>query len=150
MTPCTAARQAPLSMGIPQARILGWVGMPSSRGSSPPRSPALQVDSLPSEPPGEAQEYWSGLAFPFSRGSSPCRSRTQVSRIAGGFFTLWATRGSPGILEWVAISFYKGSSWPRNRTGVSCISGRFLTSWAIREGEKDSSLVCVNYFLQPV
>ena len=36
-TPWTAARQAPLSIGILQARILGWVAMPSSRGSSQPR-----------------------------------------------------------------------------------------------------------------
>ena len=56
-TPWAAARQAPLSMGlILQARILEWVTMPSSRGSSQPRD-------------------W-----------------TQVSRIAGGFFTVWATR----------------------------------------------------------
>ena len=32
------------------------------------------------------------VAFPFSRGSSQPRDRTQVSRIAGGFFTSWATR----------------------------------------------------------
>ena len=32
------------------------------------------------------------VAFPFSRGSSQPRDRTQVSRIAGGFFTNWATR----------------------------------------------------------
>ena len=32
------------------------------------------------------------VAFPFSRGSSQPRERTQVSRIAGGFFTSWATR----------------------------------------------------------
>ena len=31
-------------------------------------------------------------AFPFSRGSSQPRDRTQVSCIAGGFFTSWATR----------------------------------------------------------
>ena len=31
------------------------------------------------------------VAFPFSRGSSQPRDRTQVSRIAGGFFTSWAT-----------------------------------------------------------
>ena len=41
--------------GIFQARMLEWAAMPSSRGSShtgiEPRSPALQVDSLPSEPP---------------------------------------------------------------------------------------------------
>ena len=42
--------------GILQARILEWVAMPSSRGSSRPRE-------------------W-----------------TQVSLIAGGFFTVWATR----------------------------------------------------------
>ena len=42
--------------GILQARILGWV------------------------------------AFPFSRGSSQPRDRTQVSHIAGRFFTSWATR----------------------------------------------------------
>ena len=33
----TVAHQAPLSMGILQARILEWVSMPSSRGSSQPR-----------------------------------------------------------------------------------------------------------------
>ena len=45
-----------------QVRILKWVAMPSSRGIFPaqgknpgfePRSPSSQVDSLPSEPPGE-------------------------------------------------------------------------------------------------
>ena len=34
MTPWTVACQAPLSMGILQARMLGWVAKPSSRGSS--------------------------------------------------------------------------------------------------------------------
>ena len=33
-TPWTVACQAPLSMGILQARILGWLAMPSSSGSS--------------------------------------------------------------------------------------------------------------------
>ena len=32
------------------------------------------------------------VAFPFSRGSSQPRDRTQVSHIAGGFFTNWASR----------------------------------------------------------
>ena len=36
-TPWTVALQAPLSMGILQARILEWFAMPSSRGSSQPR-----------------------------------------------------------------------------------------------------------------
>ena len=46
-----------LSTEILQARILEWVAIPFSRGSSWPRdrnwSPALQVDSLPSEPLGK-------------------------------------------------------------------------------------------------
>ena len=58
-TPRTEASQAPLSMGILQARILDWVAMPSS-GDLPnpgiePKSPALQPDSLQSEPPGKQQ-----------------------------------------------------------------------------------------------
>ena len=36
------------------------------------------------------QEYWSGL--PLSRGSSQPRDQTWVYRIAGRFFTVWATR----------------------------------------------------------
>ena len=36
--------------GILQARILEWVAFPFSRGSSQPRSPALQACSLPAEP----------------------------------------------------------------------------------------------------
>ena len=32
------------------------------------------------------------VVFPFSRGSSQPKDRTPVSRIAGGFFTSWATR----------------------------------------------------------
>ena len=43
--------------GILQARILECIGFPFSRGSSQPRikprSPTLQADSLPSDPPGK-------------------------------------------------------------------------------------------------
>ena len=45
--------------GILQARILEWVGFPSPRDlpdpGIKPRSPALQADALPSEPPGKAK-----------------------------------------------------------------------------------------------
>ena len=37
------------------------------------------------------------VAFPFCRGSSQPRDRTQVSCIAGRFFTSWATREAPFI-----------------------------------------------------
>ena len=39
--------------GILQARIVEWVDVPFSRGSSQPRSPTLQADSLPAEPQGK-------------------------------------------------------------------------------------------------
>ena len=40
VTPWTIALQAPLSMGILQARILEWVAISFSRGSAWPRDPA--------------------------------------------------------------------------------------------------------------
>ena len=46
-TPWTVARQAPLSMGILQARILEWAAMPSSRVSSQPRN-GTQVSCIAS------------------------------------------------------------------------------------------------------
>ena len=70
------------------------------------------------------------VAISFSRGSSWPRDQTQVSCIAGRFFTIWATTEAWRILEWVAIPFSRGSSQPRDRTQVSCIAGRFFTIWA--------------------
>ena len=37
--------------------------------------------------------------IPFSRGSSQSKDETQVSLIAGGFFTSWATREAQKIEE---------------------------------------------------
>ena len=57
MTPWTVAHQAPLSMGFSRQEY--WSGLPfPSPGDLPdpgtePGSPALQADSLPSEPPGK-------------------------------------------------------------------------------------------------
>ena len=43
-----------------QARILGWVDIPFSRGYSQPRDwtqvPQVTADSLPAEPPGEKKK----------------------------------------------------------------------------------------------
>ena len=36
------------------------------------------------------------VAIPFSRGSSQPRDQTEISHIAGRFFTIWATREAPG------------------------------------------------------
>ena len=50
MTPWTVARQAPLSLGILQARILAWVALPLLQGIFPTHgSNPGQADSLPAE-----------------------------------------------------------------------------------------------------
>ena len=48
------------------------------------------------------------VAFPFSRGSSQPRDRTQVSRTAGGFFTSWATRGECSNYHTIALILHAG------------------------------------------
>ena len=48
------------------------------------------------------------VAMPSSRESSQPRDWTEVSCIAGGVVTIWATRESPRILEWVALPFSRG------------------------------------------
>ena len=44
---------------ILQARILEWVAISFSRGSSRPRDPTLQAVALTSEPPGKPRNTWS-------------------------------------------------------------------------------------------
>ena len=63
-----ASQQAPLSMGILQARILECIAMLSSKGSSQPRD------------------------------------QTLASRIAGGFFIIWATR--EGLYEYNQVDMW--------------------------------------------
>ena len=61
MTPWTVGHHVPLSMGFSRQEY--WSGLPfPSPGDLPnpgiePRSPALQVDSLPSELPGKPKEH---------------------------------------------------------------------------------------------
>ena len=47
------------------------------------------------------------VAFPFSRGSSQSRDQTQVSHIAGRFFTSWATREALRIQQNFSLNVYK-------------------------------------------
>ena len=61
-------------------------------------------------------EYFEQVAFPFSRGSSQPRDRTQVSRIAGGFFPA-EPQGKPKNIGVGNYPFSRGSSQPRNQTG---------------------------------
>ena len=79
----TVAHQAPLSMGILQARILEWVSMLSSRGSSQPRN-WTQVSCIAggffyhlSHQGSPRILEW--VAYPFSRGFAQPRNRTGVT-----------------------------------------------------------------------
>ena len=51
-------------------------------------------------------------AIPFSRGSFQTRDWTQVSCIAGRFFTIWATREATHTFITVAYIFIQQGSWP--------------------------------------
>ena len=63
-TPWTVAHQPPLSMGF--SRKEHCSGLPCSppedlaNSGIEPRSPSLQVDSLPSEPPGKSKNTGAG------------------------------------------------------------------------------------------
>ena len=67
--------------------FISWLQSPSAVTLEPPKIKSATVS------PSICHEVeW--VAFPFSRGSFQPRDRTQVFRIAGGFFTSWAT-GKP-------------------------------------------------------
>ena len=57
VTPWTVAHQAPLSMGFSRQEYWNGLPFPSPGGlpdpATQPGSPALQADTLPSEPPGK-------------------------------------------------------------------------------------------------
>ena len=58
---------------------------------------------------------WEWVAIPFSRGSLRPWDRTQVSCIAGRFFTIWATREAQGVkcsyIKAAGSSVLRAGSW---------------------------------------
>ena len=93
-------------LGILQARILEWVAIPFSRGIFPtqgyePRSPTLQVDSLPAEPQGKPKN--TGVAsVQFSSVAQSCP--TLCDPMDCTVHGILQAR----ILEWVAFPFSRG------------------------------------------
>ena len=76
--------QAPLTMGVLQARTLEWVVMPSSGDLPNPgieaRSPSLQVDSLPLSHQGSPRMLeW--VAYPWSPGGLPDPGHISINAI---------------------------------------------------------------------
>ena len=108
------------------------------------RSPALQVDSLPSESQGKPKNTGVG-SLSLLQWIFPTQELNQGLPHCRWILYQLSHKGSPRILEWVAYPFPRGSSWPRNRTGVSCIAGGFFTNWAVREAQRDGKSIQIDY-----
>ena len=129
--------------GILQARILEWVGVPFSKGSSYPRD-WTQVSHIvggfftgwatreTQEPEEGSLSLLQGIFFPTQEsnwGLLHCRK----------ILYQLSYKRSPRTLEWIAYPFSRGSSGSRNWTRVSCIAGGFFTNWAIREAPSNQT-----------
>ena len=93
--------------GILQTRILKWVAFPSSEDlpnpGIEPRSPALQMDSLPAEPPGKPKNTGVGSLSLLQR-IFPTQELNRVSCVAGRFFYQLSHQGSPKKTAQVMLS----------------------------------------------
>ena len=133
--------------GILQARILEWIAIPFSRGSSQPRDWTLvsciagRLFTMSTLLLYCKSFLCSPLPTPFTFPGGMCMlSQVQL------FAAPCTVDGSPPdssvceifqarILEWVVLSFSRGIFWPRDQTRVSCIPciGRWIlyhcTTW---------------------
>ena len=142
--------------GILQARILEWVAMPSSSGSSQPRDQTQVFHIaggfffLPSEPPGKpkstgvhslslqrifpTQELNQGLLhcrrilYQLSYQGNPTRSCLTLCNPIDCSLLGSSVHGisQAKILEWVAIPCSRGLSRPRDQTLISCLGRQIL------------------------
>ena len=122
--------------GILQARILEWLAVLSSRGSSQPSYVSIhRWETTTWAKP--TYHLCSGFSFLLiSSGMWKSKSLSHVWL----FVTPWTIIAHQAPLfmkfsweeyEWVAISFSRGSSQPRDWTTISCTAGRFFSTWAI-------------------
>ena len=156
-TPWTAIHQVPLSMRF--SRQGYWSGLPfPSPGDLPNpgielRSPTLQADSLPSEPPGKSCNENALLqrvfVFTSARHLRALPVWDHLFKVCY-FLDNSMDCGLPGscvlgilqarVLEWVSMPSSRGSSQPRDRTQISLIEGRFFTSEPPGKSHLSSSL----------
>ena len=106
--------------GILQARILEWVAIPFSRGSSwcrdQTQAPCIAVRFLTIWATSKPKNVLVAQSCPTLCDPMDCSPQCS--------FIHWILQAR--ILEWVAIPFSRGSSWCRNQTQVSCIAGSFF------------------------
>ena len=119
--PWTVAHKVPLFTRFSRQEY--WGGFQFSPPGNYPnygiksKFPALQADSLPSEPPGKPTIVFVTQACP-----TLCNPRDYSLPYSSVHEILPAR-----ILEWVAIPFSRASSQPRDQTRVSCTAGRLFT-----------------------
>ena len=111
--------------GILQVRILEWVAISFSRGSSQPRN-WTRVSCIT----GKFFTTWATQEAPWDLPNPGIKPRFPILQADS---LSVSHKGSPRRLEQVAYPFFSRSSRPRNRTWVSCIADRFFTNWVIRE-----------------
>ena len=88
------------------------------------------------------------VAVPFSRGSSASRDRTQVSHIAGGFFTIWVTRESQYSSQYFAMHSSRGSFQLKDQTMFPTLQANSLPS--VPPGKPKNTGVVSLSFLQGI
>ena len=139
-----------------KAKILEWITMPSSRGSSWPsdrtcisylsyigRWVLYHQHHLGSPLSALPACYVALLLFMVERGKvlvaqscSTLCNPMDCSLPGSAVHGILQAR----ILEWVVVPFSRGSSQSRDQTQVSCFAGRFFTVWDTREasGNRES------------
>ena len=151
-TPWTAAYQAPPSMGFSRQEY--WSGVPLPFPYMSLYTVKVKVTQLCPTlcNPMDCTVHgilqvrileWAAVSF--SRASSQPRDRTQVSRIAGGFFTSWSRREVLYILYYLllvyvlkALLFWKHLVSTLKLLHTSQFILHFCISWNVAEHKKGS------------
>ena len=128
--------------------------MPSSRGSSQPRVQtqvslgSLQVDSLPSEPPGKSKNTGLG-SLSLLQGIFPTQGSNPGLPHCRWILYQLSHKESLRILEWVAYPFSSGSSQPRNRTRIRILHCRQIPYQLSYQGSPQGEWIHVYAWLSP-
>ena len=110
-------------------------------------------ETMDSNPPGSSvhgilqARILKWVVIPFSRRSSQPRDRTQISNIAGGFFTIWAI--SVCSLSNVILLSVNNISWMYSLQPVYLFlqSPRLTKPWLSNEGSSFPDSFCSNLIL---
>ena len=105
--------------GILQARILGWVAMPSSRGSSQPRNQTCDPGIEPGSPVLQEDSFhWTSVRAKTFQSCPTLCDPMDCSLPSSSVHGILQAR----ILGWVAVPSSRESSLPRDQTHISYFS----------------------------